>query len=70
LSFASAFGHSFGEVGEDDGEPQPECDVCGEGDDAADSEVGEEKEGDEEGSDFDDEHDGVAKLYAGVEAED
>jgi hypothetical protein len=71
LGLAAALGERLGEVGEDQGEPQPEDDLAGEEQVvAAGDEVADEQHGGQDGHDLDHEHDRVADHGAGVELPD
>ena len=68
LGFAAAFGHGLGEVGEEDGEPEPEGDLEIEAEVAVvGEEIEDEESGGEDAADFDDEHDGVLHHGPGGE---
>ncbi len=68
LGFAAPFGHGFGEVGEEDGEPKPEGDLQVEAYGVVvRGDVAEEIDGGDEAADLDDEHDGIFHHGARVE---
>ena len=64
LGLAAAFGHGFGEIGEQDGEPEPEGEL---GDEAALGRGGENADGGQRRADHGDEHDRVLDHQARVE---
>ena len=64
LGFAPAFGDGFGEVGEEDGEPEPDGEL---GDEAAVGVGGKNPDGGQHRADQGHEHDGVLDHQARVE---
>jgi hypothetical protein len=68
LRSAAAFGHGFGEVCEEHGEPEPERGLEIEAEVTLVMQaVGEEQDGGEDAADFDDEHGGVLHHDGGLE---
>ena len=74
LGLAAALGERLGEVGEDDGQPQPDRDgereprgLAAAAQRAAAEELDQPGDGRDDGADLDHEHDRVADLHAGVE---
>ena len=73
LRLATTFGHRFGEIGEQHGEPQPDGDLAGKqrvaADDlaAADKQVAQEEHGRQHRDDLDTEHDRVLDQGARIE---
>ena len=65
LRLAASLGDGLGEVGEEDGEPQPDRDEPGE-----EARVGDREDGDEHAPDLDHEHDRVAHHPARIELEE
>ena len=65
LRFTAAFGHRFGEIGEQDGEPQPETNGGGKTGAAGDMPAGhgDSEQGGQQAADPDDKHHWVTPLY-------
>ncbi len=71
LRLAAAFGHGFGEVGEQHREPQPQGDLQVEAEVALVAQViGKEQHGGEHAADFHDEHDGVLHHRRGLQLDE
>ena len=69
LRLAAAFGHGFGEIGEQHGEPEPEIDLERQSRRwrAAGDEVAQEEDGGQRGDDLDHEHHRIADQDARIE---
>ncbi len=71
LRFAAGFGHGFGEVGEQNGEPEPEGDLDLEADiGAVGEQIAKQEESGESRADFDDEHDRILEQRDRVQLDE